>query len=65
MPLSSNSQFGVVPLTQAINRLPVTPTIIRSLGIFAPKPLTTTYVRVENKNGALRLVKAVPRNAAG
>ena len=64
MPLSSNSQFGVVPLTQAINRLPVTPTIIRSLGIFAPKPLTTTYVRVENKNGALRLVKAVPRNAA-
>ena len=46
MPLSSNSQFGVVPLTQAINRLPVTPTIIRSLGIFAPKPLTTTYVRV-------------------
>ena len=65
MPLSSNSQFGVTPLTQSINRLPVTPTIIRSLGVFAAKPLTTTYVRVENKSGALRLVKAVPRTAAG
>ena len=61
----NSSQFGVVPLTQAINRLPATPTIIRSLNLFTPNYLTTTYVRVENKRGVLTLVKAVPRNSAG
>lgn len=65
MSLDSSSQFGVLPMTQAINRLPVTPTIIRSLNIFRPTPLNTTYVRIENQTGTLRLVEAVPRNSPG
>lgn len=65
MPLSSNNAFGLQAMTQAINRLPATPTIIRALNIFKPKNLTTTYVRVEGKDGALSLVPAVPRGAPG
>lgn len=65
MPLSSNSQFGLRPMTEAINKLPSTPSIIRELGLFKPKYHTTTFVRLGEKNRALALVSAVPRGAAG
>lgn len=65
MPLSNNSLFGVVPMSEAINRLPANPTIIRSLGIFKPEYLTTTSVTVESRNGELALVGAVPRGTPG
>lgn len=65
MPLSNESQYGVKPMTEAINRLPATPTIIRSLGIFKPEYLSTTSVAIESKNGVLSLVPAVPRGTPG
>lgn len=65
MALSSNSQFGVRPMTEAINKLPTTPSIIRSLGIFKPKPQSTTFIRVGEKNRQLALVPAVPRGTPG
>lgn len=65
MPLSNESQYGVVPMTEAINTLPATPTIIRSLGIFKPEYLNTTSVAIESKNGVLTLVPAVPRGTPG
>lgn len=65
MPLSNNSQFGIVPMTEAINKLPANPTIIRSLNIFKPEYLTTTSVSVESRNGELALVNAVPRGTPG
>lgn len=65
MPLSNDSTFGVRPLTEAINRLPATPTIIRELGIFKPDYRTTTYVQVAARNGQLVLVEAVPRGTPG
>ena len=34
MPLSNEANFGVRPLTDAINNLPVTPTTIRESGLF-------------------------------
>lgn len=64
MPLN-NANFNVKPLTEAINRLPVSPSLIRQLGIFTPKYLTTTYVDVEQKNGILTLVKNEARGASG
>lgn len=64
MPLN-HANFNVKPLTEAINRLPVSPSLIRQLGIFTPKYLTTTYVDVEQKNGILTLVKNEARGASG
>ena len=65
MPLSNESHFGVRPMTEAIKRLPVTPTIIRSLGIFKPEYLSTTSVVVESVDGVLSLVPSVPRGTPG
>lgn len=64
MPLN-NSMFNVRGLTEAINNLPVTPSLIRELGIFSPEYLTTTYVNVEQKNGILTLVKNEARGSTG
>lgn len=64
MPLSS-ATYGVRPLTDAVNRLPASTTIIRGLDLFTPKYLTTTYFSVEQKNGVLSLVNNSPRGTPG
>lgn len=65
MPLSREDKYGVKPLTEAINNLPATPTIIRDSKLFIETPLTTTHVDVGSKDGELSLVNAVPRGAPG
>lgn len=65
MPLSNDAHYGVLPMSEAINRVASVPTIIDELGIFKKTMLTTTYVSVESKGGALTLVDAVPRGTAG
>lgn len=65
MPLSNNSIYGVEPLTQAINKIPAVPTLIRSKGIFKPELLTTTTVKVEEKEGILSLVQSRARGVPG
>lgn len=65
MPLSNEANFGVRPLTDAINNLPVTPTTIRESGLFVPEYLTTTYVDVESKGNQLTLVQSAPRGTPG
>ena len=65
MPLSSESRFGVRALTEAVNRLPVSPTQVRDLGIFLPRYLTTTHVDVELQDGTLKLINTTPRGTEG
>lgn len=65
MPLSSEHIFGVQSLSEAINELPPTPSILDNLGIFKKEFKTTTYVSVERKENALTLVANTPRGAAG
>lgn len=65
MPLSNDAHYGVLPMSEAINRVASVPTIIDELGIFKKTMLTTTYVSVESKGGALNLVDAVPRGTPG
>lgn len=65
MPLSNEAQYGVRPLTEAINNLPVTPTTIRESGLFVPDYLTTTYVDVESQGNQLTLVQSAPRGTPG
>lgn len=65
MPLSNDSHYGVIPMTEAINVLPNTHSIIRDLGIFKPAYLNTTYVDIAVKHGETTLVEAVPRGTPG
>lgn len=65
MPLSNDRQYGVRPMTEAINKLPTTPTIIRDLGLFKPEYLSTTYVDISVKHGKTTLIEAVPRGTPG
>ena len=56
-----NPLFSVFSLTAAINQVPYMPQLIGSLGLFTPTPLTTTVVLIEQQNGTLALVPAIPR----
>ena len=63
-PFSSNA-FELVSLTAALNKLPFTPTRIAELGLFEEAGVTTLDVAVEEINGTLQLLPALPRNAPG
>lgn len=65
MPLSSESEFGLKQLTNTINNLPTTPTIIRALNLFKPKYLTTTYIKLGLYQQQLELVENSPRGYLG
>lgn len=65
MPLSSESEFGFKALTNTINNLPETPTVIRSLGIFKPQPQSITYVKLGLYQQQLELVETAPRGVLG
>ncbi len=65
MALSSNSQFSMKALTDAVNLLPKTATQIRALNLFLPKFVNTTKVAVEYKDDVLTLVQTSERGKAG
>lgn len=60
-----DSKFGVRELSIAINQLPTTPSIIRSLGVFKPEYLRTTYAEVEYQEGKISLVPTKERGMGG
>jgi hypothetical protein len=55
--------FGVVSMTDAINKVPFTPGLIGSLGIFEEFGITTTSVLIEEQEGSLSLIPVTPRGA--
>jgi len=57
--------FGVVPLTDAINKIPFVPGRIGSLGLFADSGVATTSVAIEERGGLLTLVAPTPRGGPG
>lgn len=65
MPLSNDKHFGVVPMTEAINRLPENHSTIGDLGLFKKDYKATTYIRVTVKDGKLSLIDPVPRGTPG
>lgn len=58
----NNDAFSVASLTAAINTLPVIPGRLGRLGLFQNKPVTTSTVVVEMRNGVLYLI---PTRARG
>lgn len=58
-----SNAFGMVSLTNAINKLPYKPSRLGEMGLFAEKGITTTSVVIEERNGKLSLVPTAARGA--
>src|SRR5947209_1582015 len=61
----NGNAFGVVPLTDLINKLKSVPGRISSMGLFSTTSISTTSVAIEEKNGILTLVPPTPRGGPG
>lgn len=59
----SGDGFGLVALTEAVNKMPFIPGRIGSMRIFTEKGVSTTSVGIEEKSGSLSLVQTSPRGA--
>ncbi len=57
--------FGVVSLTDMINKLKFVPGRIGSMGLFKENGVATTSIAVEEKNGILTLISPSPRGGTG
>nr|VFK16260.1 MAG: Phage major capsid protein E [Candidatus Kentron sp. LFY] len=60
--MNLNDMFTVTSLTESINKLPVEPHLLESMGLFSEKGVTTTSVLLEERNGRLSLVPTASRN---
>ena len=63
MDVFSADGFSMEELTDAVNREDFLPQRLFELGIFTPRPVTTTTISIERKKGVLRLVQSSPRGA--
>jgi hypothetical protein len=61
----NNNAFGVVSLTDAINKPVFAPGRIGQMGLFTERPVSTTTVVLEQKAGNLILVAPTPRGGPG
>lgn len=61
----NSDAFAFTTMVAAINKLPMTPGRISSMGLFAEKPVSTLTVGVEEMNGQLALVGPTPRGGVG
>ncbi len=53
--------FTMISLTDAVERNPFRPTGIGSLNLFDDKPIRTTALAVEQRQGQLVLIQTTPR----
>ena len=63
MDIFNQRAFHQVELVDALDRVPHKPQFLGSLGIFEARPVRTTTVSVEERNGALELITTSPRGA--
>lgn len=61
----NSNAFGVVPLTDAINKLKFVPGRIGALGLFSPGGVASTSIAIEERNGQLVLVPPTNRGGPG
>lgn len=57
--------FGVVALTDAVNKLKYVPGRLGQIGIFMPSGVSTTSVAIEERDGVLELIAPTPRGGPG
>lgn len=53
--------FSAISMTTAVERLPHKPSMLRDMGIFAPNPIRTTALAVEERNGVLSIIPTSQR----
>lgn len=58
-----NDAFSTTELTDFVNKKPHIPTLLRDMGIFEMKPVRTTTIWVEIKNGSIALIPTSERGA--
>lgn len=58
-----SNAFSAVSITSALNNVAFQPSFLRDLNIFAPRPVRTTSVAVEERNGTLSLIQTSERGA--
>ncbi len=63
MDIFKSDAFSMVSITEALNNVPFQPTFLRDLKLFVPKPVRTSGVSVEEKNGTLSLIQTSERGA--
>ena len=62
----NSNAFGIVRLTDAVNRTPFVPGRIGQMGLFGQGTgITTTSVLIEEKDGFLKMLSPTPRGAPG
>lgn len=58
-----NSAFSLSSLTESLVHAEHKPTLLTDLNVFQPKPIATTTIQVEEKDGALSLIEFSERGA--
>jgi hypothetical protein len=59
----NNNAFSLMSMTDAINKMPFQPKMLGSMGLFTPRPITTTSFGVEQKQGRLSVIQTSARGA--
>lgn len=62
--LVNNPNFGVTEMSEAISIVPNSFSLTSELALFTPKPIPTTSVILEYKQGVLRLLNSATRGAS-
>lgn len=63
MNVFSGDAFSAITMLQGVDKYPFQPNYIGSLGLFAPRPVTTKGVWIEQRAGVLNLIQTSPRGA--
>ena len=63
MDIFKQDAFGMISLTDALNKQEFQPSYFRNKGLFVPKPVRTETVAIEEKNGVLSVIQTSARGA--
>ncbi len=63
MNIFRNDAFSAMELTSAVERLPYEPAGLAALNIFTPRPIRTTALAVEERDGVLSIIATSERGA--
>ncbi|MCW8918963.1 MAG: major capsid protein [Gammaproteobacteria bacterium] len=63
MDIFKQDAFGMISLTDALNKQEFQPSYFRNKGLFVPKPVRTETVAIEEKNGVLSVIQTSERGA--
>jgi len=63
MDIFNINAFSLIEMSDALNRVPYKPQLLGNLGVFDPKPISTTTFAIEKKDKVLSLVETSERGA--